>query len=177
MKKIDLYKENKSEYAAPKKPVLVTCKSAQYLAVDGKGAPGGEEFQAAIGKLYKAAFTIKMRSKFAGRDYAVCKLEGLWPGGGEDLNRWTLMIRTPDFIGADQAKEFSVKLKTLDEGRCVQLLHVGPYDAVGESVANMQEFAAGEKLKFEGAHHEIYLSDPRRVPPARLKTILRQPVR
>ena len=168
MKKIDLYQLHKSEYVAPKKPVLIECQPAQYLAVKGKCGPGGEAFQAAIRKLYKSAFTIKMASKFAGRDYAVCKLEGVWRAKDD----WTLMIRTPDFI-----TKADVPLIRLDEGRAVQLLHVGPYDKIGESVARMQEFAASEKLRFKGAHHEIYLSDPRRVEPARLRTILRQPVK
>lgn len=168
MKKIDLYQLHKSEYVAPKKPVLIECQPAQYLAVKGKGEPGGEAFQAAIRKLYKTAFTIKMASKFAGRDYTVCKLEGLWPA----IDRWTLMIRTPDFI-----TKADVPLIRLDEGRAVQVLHVGPYDRIPESVARMQEFAASEKLRFKGAHHEIYLSDPRRVAPERLRTILRQPVK
>ena len=168
MKKIDLYQIHKSEYVAPKKPVLIECQPAQYLAVKGMGVPGGEAFQAAIRKLYKTAFTIKMASKFAGRDYAVCKLEGLWPA----IDNWTLMIRTPDFI-----TKADVPLIRLDEGRAVQLLHVGPYDRIPESVARMQEFASSEKLRFKGAHHEIYLSDPRRVAPERLRTILRQPVK
>lgn len=172
MKKIDLYQIHKSEYVAPKKPVLITCQPAQYLAVKGKGEPGGEAFQAAIQKLYRTAFTIKMASKFAGRDYAVCKLEGVWRAPKEGLNNWTLMIRTPDFI-----TKADVPLIRLDEGRAVQLLHVGPYDRIPESVARMQEFAAVEKLRFKGAHHEIYLSDPRRVEPARLRTILRQSVK
>jgi hypothetical protein len=168
VKKIDLYQLHKSEYAAPKKPVLLECLPAQYLAVKGSGEPGGEAFQAAIRTLYKTAFTIKMASKFAGRDYAVCKLEGIWRA----KNDWTLIIRTPDFI-----TKTDVPLIRLDEGRAIQLLHVGPYDRITESVARMQEFAASEKLRFKGAHHEIYLSDPRRVEPARLRTILRQPVK
>ncbi len=174
MKKIDLYQLHKSEYAAPKKPVLLTCKPAQYLAIKGRGEPGGEAFQAAIGKLYKAAFTIKMASKFAGRDYVVCKLEGIWRAKDD----WTLLIRTPDFIGASEVRQpgSQVKLEKLDEGRCVQVLHVGPYDGISAAVGRLQQFAAGEKLRLRGPHHEIYLSDPRRVAAARLRTILRQPV-
>lgn len=168
MTKIDLYQLHKTEYAAPKKPVLIECQPAQYLAIKGRGEPGGEAFQAAIAALYKSAFTIKMASKFAGRDYVVCKLESLW----SDVQKWTLMIRTPDFI-----TKADLPLIRLDEGRVVQLLHVGPYDRIGESVARMQEFAAAEKLKFRGAHHEIYLSDPRRVAPEKLRTIVRQSVR
>jgi hypothetical protein len=93
VKKIDLYQLHKSEYVAPKKPVLIECQPAQYLAVKGKGEPAARRFSGDP-KLYKDAFTIKMASKFAGRDYAVCKLEGIWRAKDD----WTLMIRTPDFI-------------------------------------------------------------------------------
>src|SRR5512137_1817918 len=77
--KLDLYKTCKQDYLAPRKPVLVTIAPANYLAIEGRGEPGGPEFQACIGALYGVAFTIKMTRKFAGeRDYAVCKLEGQW---------------------------------------------------------------------------------------------------
>src|SRR5579862_3657274 len=101
--KIDLYKLYKDEYVARQKPALIQCKPAQYLAIAGQGAPGGERFSACIGALYGMAFTIKMTRKFAGhQDYAVCKLEGQWffkgdPAGiPKDQWRWKLMIRTPE---------------------------------------------------------------------------------
>ncbi len=198
--KIDLCKLNKAEYAAPKKPILLEVKPARYLALSGQGAPGGELFTARIGALYGVAFTIKMTRKFDGQqDYAVCKLEGQWwCDDGPNFAQvppaqwqWKLLIRTPDFItpaelekatavllkrgkGADVQR---VQLESLDEGLCVQMLHVGPYDKECETIARMQEFAAGSQLEFHSRHHEIYLSDPRRVPPERLKTILREPVR
>ncbi len=200
-KKLDLYRLHKADYATPKKPTLVRIAKAQYLAGTGTGAPGGEQFQARIGALYGAAFTIKMTCKFEGRgDYVVCKLEGQWWSDeeGRDLAdvppdrwRWRLMIRTPDFIkkkdlaaavtkllerGKDQAVK-EVELFSLAEGRCVQMLHVGPYDREGETVAEMMEFARAEGLEVCGPHHEIYLSDPRRVAPEKLRTILRLPVR
>lgn len=80
MPKLDLYKQHKTEYVAPRKPVFVTVTPAKYLAVSGTGTPGGEEFTAAIGALYAVAFTMKMGFKFAGRDYGVSKLECLWWG-------------------------------------------------------------------------------------------------
>jgi hypothetical protein len=196
--KLDLYKEHKAEYVTPKKPVLVRTKPALYLTIGGQGAPGGTRFTACIGALYGAAFTIKMTRKFAGKqDYAVCKLEGQWFFDGEpaaipkDKWKWKLMIRTPDFI---EAKDLTtavatllkrgksgeveeVALETIDEGVCVQMLHVGPYDRECETIALMRNFAEDSGLKLTGPHHEIYLSDPRRVPPERLKTILRQPAR
>jgi hypothetical protein len=194
--KLDLYKVHKAEYVAPKEPVLVRTKPARYLAISGQGAPGGTRFTACIGALYGAAFTIKMTRKFAGKqDYAVCKLEGQWFFDGDpaavpkDQWKWKLMIRTPDFISQEdkttavdtllkrgKSREVEeVTLETIDEGVCVQMLHVGPYEKENETVALMRSFAEANGLKLSGPHHEIYLSDPRRVPPERLKTIVRVP--
>ncbi len=197
---IDLYKLHKTEYAAPRKPALVDIKPATYLAISGQGAPGGERFGESIGALYGVAFTVKMTRKFAGKqDYAVCKLEGQWWADGamnfaklpREQWQWKLLIRTPDFVSEQDVREAvavllkrgkgedakRVRLETLAEGRCVQMLHVGPYERESETVAVMAAFAEKQGLGFSGKHHEIYLSDPRRVPPERLKTILRQPVR
>jgi hypothetical protein len=199
--KIDLYKKFKAEYITPKQPTLVEVGPAHYLAVTGQGAPGGEEFTAKIGALYAMAFTIKMTRKFAGKgDYVICKLEGQYWSDDEDQEfqasapddlRWRLMIRTPDFIAQDDLDEAAEKLLakgkapeakavvlvSFAEGTCVQVLHVGPYDQEGESVARMQAFVAEQGLQVAGRHHEIYLSDPRRVAPEKLRTILRLPVR
>lgn len=198
-KKIDLYQVHKGEYLTPRTPVIVKVGPAKYLSIEGRSAPGSKEFQDKIGALYNVTFTIKMATKFAGQDYAVCKLEGLWwADGGEkeflqtpkDQWRWKLMIRTPDFIGAKELQEAisklrekskpaeisSVVLETLKEGSCVQVLHIGPYDAEPATIAQMKELANAEGLSFHGLHHEIYLSDPRRVAPAKLRTILRHPV-
>jgi hypothetical protein len=199
-KKLDLYKLHKTEYVTPKKPVLVVTKPAKYLTVTGQGAPASEEFQNKIGALYGVAFTIKMAKKFAGQDYRVCHLEGLWSVGQGDMNllahppetwNWKLLMRVPEFIkpadikAATKALEkrgkgpgaAEVRLEKLSEGRCVQMLHVGPYATEEETIAQMLAFAAQQSLSFHGLHHEIYLSDPRRVPPQRLRTILRHPVR
>jgi hypothetical protein len=175
-------------------------KTARYLGIEGRGAPGGAVFTAKIGAFYGVAFTVKMTRKFGGlQDYAVCKLEGQWffdcsedrpPARKEDW-RWKLLIRTPDFVGSDEVTKAiavlldkgkssevkEVKLETLTEGRCVQMLHVGPYDREPDTVRLMREFAESKGLKLAGPHHEIYLSDPRRVPPERLKTLLREPVK
>jgi len=198
--KLDLYKLHKSEYAATRKPALVELKPASYLTISGQGAPGGERFTAGIGALYSVAFTIKMTRKFAGReDYVVCKLEGQWGSdSAQDFAKlprdqwlWRLLIRTPEFINDEDLRQAiavllkrgkgeevsSVRLETLAEGPCVQMLHLGPYDRACETIALMKAFAQQQRLQFSGRHHEIYLSDPRRVPPERLKTILRQPVR
>lgn len=200
MKKFDIYQAHKTEYVTPKKPLLVEMKPARYLAICGQGEPGGKEFQTQVGALYNVVFMVKMARKFAGCDYTVSKLEGLW--WGEDKNavllgepreiwNWNLLIRTPDFITAKEvttairklkekgkpAEVAEVKLESLDEGRCVQMLHVGPYDAEQPTLAAMMAFALEKGLAFHGLHHEIYFSDPRRVAPPRLRTILRHPVR
>jgi len=197
--KLDLYKENKAEYAAKLAPAVVKIGPAVYLSISGRGAPGGNAFSEAIGALYGVAFTIKMAHKFGGKqDYAVCKLEGVWPNlDFDEVNpdreswTWRLMIRTPKFItkkDLSQAVETLIKrgkgpdvkrveLQPLTEGQCVQALHVGPYKEEGPKIKAMRDFAEKQGLRVVGAHHEIYLSDPRRVAPAKLRTILRQPVK
>ena len=198
--KLDLFKKHKAEYVTPKMPVLVKVGPAKYLAVQGKGEPAGAAFQAAIGALYAVAFTIKMTRKFAGKgDYKVAWLEGLWWGPNKAAPfavespkdwRWKLLIRTPTFVSArdlaraqqallakGKAPGFrTVKLETIREGKCVQMLHLGPYDGEAATLEAMHDFAHSRGLEFRGVHHEIYLSDPRRVPPAKLRTILRHPV-
>jgi len=198
--KLDLYKLHKSDYTAKRAPAIVDVAEARYLAIDGRGEPGGPDFQSGIGALYGVAFTVKMTRKMAGRgDYAVCKLEAQWwHDGGDDLSRvpksewrWRMMIRTPDFVEPPELERAARKLveknkgeavsrvwlETIAEGRCVQVLHVGPYDREHETIEAMRAFAEERGLAFHGLHHEIYLSDPRRVEPSRLKTILRRPVR
>ncbi len=195
IQKTDPYKDNKQEYAATPKPALVEIGPAVYLRISGKGTPGGAEFSDAVGALYGIAFTIKMTRKFAGKqDYAVCKLEGLWPdfdcNTPKDQWQWQLMIRTPKFVtkrDLEQAVQTLLKrgkgkeadrveLVSMREGKCVQALHVGPYDQEAQTVRTMQAFAEKHGLRLMGPHHEIYLSDPRRVEPAKIKTILRIPV-
>lgn len=198
--KLDLYAKHKDEYVAPAAPVLVVVKPARYLACQGRGEPGGDAFQAAVAALYNVAFTVKIARKAAGRDYAVSKLEALWWGKGKEGKfldqpkntwHWQLLIRVPDWI---QSKEVTtaadglvkkgkpqevrnIELLLLDEGRSIQMLHVGPYNEEERTLNRMAAFASGQALTFHGRHHEIYLSDPRRIPAAKLRTILRHPVK
>ena len=200
-KKIDLYKLHKDQYATPKNPQLVEIPQARYLAITGRGEPGGKEFSSKIGALYGMAYTIKMTRKFAGmQDYSVCKLEcQLWlDGDSTDFSNtpreqwnWKFLIRTPDFIEEDDLESAvkkllekgkepevkQVKLESISEGLCVQALHVGPYDRECETIEKMMTFAGEQGFEFHGTHHEIYLSDPRRISPERFKTILRMPLR
>ncbi|MFZ0819566.1 MAG: GyrI-like domain-containing protein [Candidatus Acidiferrales bacterium] len=191
---VDLYRKYFKEYVASRNPALVKVGPAMYLSISGNGAPGSTAFTEAIGALYGVAFTVKMARKFAGkRDYVVSKLEGLWPNfSSSDKNQWSwqLLIRTPKFVTQKEvtnavgvllkrgksADVRRVGLESLEEGLCVQVLHVGPYDNESPTIAGMKSYAEGEGLKLRGVHHEIYLSDPRRVSPAKLKTILRHPV-
>lgn len=197
--KLDLYLKHRDEYvASAKKPGLVRVGPARYLSITGRSAPGADEFTRAIGALYNVAFTIKMARKFAGRDYTVTKLEGLWSldaAGGDPSSlatvwTWELVIRVPTFIMEKEVRATiddlrrkgksadvaNVRLVELREGECVQMLHVGPYTAEEPTLDKMREFAGLAGRRFDGRHHEIYLSDPRRVKPEKLKTILRQPV-
>ena len=199
--KVDLYKLHKDQYIAKKQPQLVEIGRAKYLAISGRGEPGGEEFITKIGALYGMAFTVKMTRKFAGeQDYIICKLQcQLWM---DDENpdfstvpkeqwNWRLLIRSPDFVQDSELVEAAekllekgkatevrqVKFESFTEGLCVQMLHVGPYDKECETVSKMEAFAQQQGMELYGRHHEIYLSDPRRVAPERLKTILRHPVK
>jgi hypothetical protein len=190
--KLDLYETHKKEYAASAKPALVEIRPAVYLSLVGRGAPGSPAFTDAIGALYGVAFTVKMTRKFAGRqDYSICKLEALWPDWGSTSQpAWELLIRTPEFVTADDLREAvqtltkrgkadhadRVRLQTLDEGICVQALHVGPYENESTTIKAMRAFAEKQRMRLSGPHHEIYLSDPRRCDPSKLKTILREPV-
>ena len=198
--KIDLYRKYHAEYVTPKQPVFVVVGPAHYLTIVGHGAPGGEQFKAHIAALYSVAFNLKMAEKLAGHDYKVCHLEGQWWVQNEaDAHfrahaakewDWRLLIRVPDFITQKEldsaiesviAKGKSalarhVRLEELAEGRCVQMLHVGPYAEEKPALQKMQTLAQGSGLHLRGPHHEIYLSDPDRVPAQRLRTILRYPV-
>lgn len=196
MTKLNLYREHKAEYVTPETAQVIAVGPAQYLAIEGKGAPGSETFQNAIGAMYNVAYTLKMKLK-AKRDYTVCKLEGQWWSDQENFAQapqetwhWRLLIRTPEFVtNMDLAKTIetliakgkppevaNVKLMKINEGCCLQALHTGPYSSEPVTIEAMLKRAADEGYSLAGLHHEIYLSDPRRVPPERLRTILRLPV-
>lgn len=205
----DFKKEYKEFYQPPRKPSIVEVPAMNYIAVRGAGDPNeeGGAYQQAIGLLYGIAYTIKMSKKGDHQidgyfDYVVPPLEGFWWQDGmmgvDYANKqgfqWISVIRLPDFVtegdfawaveeatrkkGTDFSK---VEFLTLDEGLCVQCMHVGPYDDEPATVAVMHEFmeAQGYALDItdERRHHEIYLSDTRRVAPEKLKTVIRHPVR
>jgi hypothetical protein len=190
--KVD-FKREIGAYRAPKgRFAIVDVPDLQYLTIDGRGDPNtGPEFGAATEALYPIAYRLKFASKkVLGRDYVVMPLEGLWWAddmssftAARDKTRWhwTLMIMVPSWIDramlVDAGGDDGVRLATLSEGKCVQTLHVGSYDDEAPTLARMHdEFIPASGLRMTGRHHEIYLSDARRVPPERLRTILRQPV-
>ena len=170
--------------------------------IDGHGDPNtASEYADAIGALYSVAYKIKFISKQElGRDYVVPPLEALWwasdmdvftAGRDKSLWDWTVMIMVPDWITSDMFDEAvakaaaknrptsldRVRFETLDEGRCVQTLHIGSYDDEAEVLAELHhDFIPDAGLQMTGKHHEIYLSDARKVEPGKLRTILRQPV-
>ena len=202
MTKLDLRKTMNTLYAPSAKDFsLVQVPPLHYLMIDGHGDPNtAPAYMSAVEWLYSVSYPVKfMSKKDLGRDYAVMPLEGLW--WADDMNAfitrdksawsWTMMILQPDWITKvmiDAAIEKasaklgapppSLRLETLDEGLCVQILHIGPYDAEGPVLARLHgEFLPQNGLTETGHHHEIYLSDPRKSAPEKLKTVLRQPVR
>lgn len=195
--KLDLYAKHKNEYLASQMPSFVRVGPAKYLSITGRSKPGAEEFSTGVGALYNVAFTVKMAHKSAGSNYAVTKLEGLWwlddgvtAPSAEATWNWQLLLRVPRFVSEKDLQIAGdgliakgkpddvrrVQLIELREDTCVQILHEGPYTNEKESIAKMRAFAERAGRKFSGKHHEIYLTDPNRVKPEKLKTILRQPV-
>lgn len=204
MNKIDFKKEYKELYKPSKAEFqIIDVPPMQFLMIDGRGDPNIEPvYQEALEALYAVAYKIKFNSKKDHRkDYVVPPLEGLWWADDIDtftLNRdksawqWTMMIMQPDWITRKvyQAACAAVKtqkdppalpllrLETYNEGLSVQIMHIGSYDDEGPALHKLHSnFIPDNNLEMSGLHHEIYLSDPRRVPPEKLKTILRQPVR
>ena len=205
----DFKKEYKEFYLPKTKPTLVTVPPMNYLAVRGKGDPNEENgaYQQAIGLLYGVAYTIKMSKKGDHRiegyfDYVVPPLEGFWQQEGTDAIDyahkeqfvWVSVIRLPDFVTkadfawavqeatAKKKQDFSaVEFLTVEEGLCVQCMHIGPYDREPETVAAMDAFLAANgytnDLTQTRRHHEIYLSDVRKTAPDKLKTVIRHPIR
>ncbi|MEA4947812.1 MAG: GyrI-like domain-containing protein [Oscillospiraceae bacterium] len=205
----DFKKEYKEFYLPKNKPEIVTVPRANYIAVRGTGDPNEESgaYKAAVGVLYAVAYTIKM-SKMGDRrmegyfDFVVPPLEGFWWQEGvrgvdyahKDTFHWISVIRLPDFVTqadfawavetATKKKKLdcsAAKFLTVDEGLCVQILHIGPYDDEPASVAlmdaHLRENGYENDLSDTRLHHEIYLTDARKVAPEKWKTVIRHPIR
>ena len=205
----DFKKEYRDLYQPKTKPSIVEVPLLRFLAVEGTGDPNAEDgaYKKALELLYGIAYTLKMSYKTDHAipgffEYVVPPLEGFWwqPGvNGVDYSdkssfNWVSAIRVPEFVTnaefawaiesatAKQALDFSpVQLLEIDEGLCVQCMHIGPYDDEPATVAAMHEFAESQGYVPDFSdvrrHHEIYLSDPRKADPAKMKTVVRHPVR
>lgn len=205
----DFKKEYRAFYLPKNRPELVRVPAMNYVAVRGQGDPNvpGGAYQQAIGVLYAVAYTLKMSHKTDHRiqgffDYVVPPLEGFWQQEGEggidygrkDVFRWISAIRLPDFVSREdlgwaiQAASEKKKLDctpaefwTVEEGLCVQMMHLGPFDTEPETVAAMERYLRengyGTDLTDQRLHHEIYLSDARRVAPEKWKTVIRHPIK
>jgi hypothetical protein len=196
--KIDLKKQHKALFAPKKTPEIVSVPRLAYLMIDGRGAPESDAFMDAVAALYSAAYTLKFLVKGGGRtDFAVAPLGARWwaddwdafIAGRREEWQWTAMILQPDHVAAADfdatldelarkkkctAAHDRLRLETLEEGPCVQVLHLGPYADEGPAIAAMHAFAEAQGYALTGRHHEVYLSDPRRTAPEKLKTVLRQ---
>ena len=197
---IDLEHELMQLYRARQTPELVDVPELGFLMIDGQGDPNtSTRFPQAVQALYGVSYTLKFALKHAGGpDYRIAALEGLW--WAEDMSsfaledksayEWTLMIRQPDAVtpglvekaAAEVAEKKQLpaarelRLQRFAEGRAAQVLHLGPYAAEAPTIERLHAFIADQGLERRGRHHEIYLGDPRRAAPERLRTIIRQPV-
>ncbi|NLL77042.1 MAG: transcriptional regulator [Clostridiales bacterium] len=205
----DFKKEYKEFYMPKNKPEIVNVPTANYIAVRGKGNPNTPdgEYQQAISVLYAVAYTLKMSYKTDYKiegffEYVVPPLEGFWwqdnvdgvDYGNKDSFNWISVIRLPDFVTkkdfewavetATQKKKLdcsNAEFLTIDEGLCVQIMHIGPFDNEPETVAIMDAFL--EENGYENdinenrIHHEIYMSDARTVAPEKWKTVIRHPIK
>lgn len=204
------YKKEYKEFYMPKtKPEIITIPMMNYLAVRGSGDPNveGGAYKESIGLLYGIAFTIKMSKKGTHQiegyfDYVVPPLEGFWWQNGvagidyshkEEFN-WISVIRLPDFVSeedfnwaiseatAKKKQDFSkVQFLTVEEGLCVQCMHIGAYDDEPATIEIMHQFMEKQGYELDITkqrhHHEIYLSDARRVAPEKRKTVIRHPIK
>lgn len=198
----DVKREHKRFYA-PKETVwtVVDVPEQQFIAVDGTGNPNtAPAYTQAVEALYAVAYTLKFAAKRTeGGDFVVGPLEGLWwadrpeafTEGAKDTWNWTMLISMPSWITADMiedAKETArakkklpaipqVRRLTLREGPSAQILHVGSYDDEAPALHELHHvYLPANGLRPTGKHHEVYLSDPRKTAPERLKTVVRQPV-
>ena len=199
--KLDLKRELKEFYLPSARAIsAVDVPPFGFLMVDGKGDPNTTDgYRNAVEALFATAYAVKFASKTDDRtpDFAVMPLEGLWwsddmddfASGNRANWRWTMMIAQPDFVSADdvdRAKANAAAKKELPalpllrferfhEGPAAQILYVGPYSEEGPTIAAIHEFIESGGHSLTGRHHEIYLSDPRRTDPKKLKTVIRQP--
>jgi len=201
MKKFDLRKEFKSLLTPPSKNVvMVQVPRHQFLMIDGRGDPNTSPlFQESIQALYALSFGLKFTlKKEKAVDYPVMPIEGLFSGEGVEWFkakrqdwRWTLMILQPGVVTKTWVERIRaltlekgkapaaarVRFEPFREGRSVQIMHIGPYSAEGPTIARLHDYMRDHGWIPNGRHHEIYLGDPRRSAPEKLRTVVRQPIR
>ncbi|MFQ6059176.1 MAG: GyrI-like domain-containing protein [Anaerolineae bacterium] len=198
MAKLDLTRLYRAFYTSPTEPNVVDVPKANFLTIVGRGAPGGEVFQRKLEALYRVAYAVKFKAKAAGKDYVVCKLEGLWwfdDPTAADVPReewnWKLMIRQPEFVTREMVEEAKLEVKAkkkmaeapevefeaYEEGLSAQIMHIGPYEDESATIARLHKFIREGGYEMRGLHHEIYLTDIRRAEPEKWRTIVRQPIR
>ncbi|MDA8074243.1 MAG: GyrI-like domain-containing protein [Actinomycetota bacterium] len=199
--KVDFKRELREFYTAKRSPTVIEVPELAFLMIDGHGDPNtSSEYREAVSALFSVSYTARFALKRAGIiDFGVMPLEGLW--WASDMSAfsiddksawyWTMMIMQPDEVTANVVTEAKVaaapkvpvavldrlRLERFAEGPATQVLHVGPYSAERPTVASLHEFIAEQGRELAGKHHEIYLGDPRRSAPEKLKTIIRQPMR
>jgi len=199
--KIDLQKTDSQYYKASQSPEILETEKYYYLTIEGQGDPNGQAFEDATEAIYSIAYGIKFICKGEDNDFSVPKMECEWWIAGDDqslfnqtprdLWLWKIMIRMPDVVESDhffravhQVKAKKANLKEINEAKFetyeatkhVQILHLGSYDQEEATLSKLMEYMMKNDLKITGHHKEIYLSDPRRVAPEKLKTIIRYPV-
>jgi hypothetical protein len=199
--KIDFKRELRSLYAPPREPVIVDVPELSFLMIDGHGDPNtSPDYRDAIAALFSVSYTLKFALKRApgGIDFSVMPLEGLWWGADlatvvtEDKStwNWTAMVMQPDEVTSELladaivtvARKRSVpaadklRLERFLEGPAAQIMYLGPYSDELPTIHRLHEFIAAEGYQPTGKHHEIYLGDPRRSAPEKLRTIIRQPI-
>ncbi len=187
--------------ASIKQPQVVTIPSINFLMIDGHGDPNtAPDYSAVVSALYTLSYTLKFDLKKQGAtpDYKVFPLQGLWWSsnmddfltGNKSNWDWTMMIVQPDWVNPEDIERAKVKalakvtqavldrarFEPFEEGLAVQLMHIGPYSAEAPNIARLHQFAYDQGYQLTGKHHEIYLGDPNKATPEKLKTIIRQPV-
>ena len=202
MEKLDLRQQLKHLYQPPAKEVTqVDVPALNYLMLDGSGDPNtSQAYRDGVQVLFNLSYTLKFMVKKGALaiDYSVLPLEGLW--WAEDMStfltadksrwQWTMLMMQPDFITPAMVAEAiqavkrksdppllkAVRLETLSEGLCAQIMHVGPFSAEGPTIERLHQYIADAGYQRRGKHHEIYLSDIRKTAPEKWRTVIRQPM-
>ncbi len=199
MATLDLHKAYRPYYRAGREPEIVQFPAIGYIKISGQGEPGGSEFTEKIGLLYNLAYGIKKYCKEQVNDFSIPKLEGLWWKNDDQPPTqtapkawsWKLLIRMPDFVNEklvnlvrprvvalkQNALLHETAFEKIKEGKCVQIMHVGPYSTEEATINKLMKYIGANGMQVNGPHHEIYISDPGKTEAERLRTLIRYPVK